>query len=77
MSKPKTGKYTYKDYQCGGCDHVFATGTNHWGAIYMCCPQCQNRDGSVNRCLESCPDTHDLPDEWKTVKLGDLIDVEE
>jgi len=73
--KPTTGKYSHKKYKCDGCGHEFTTGTNHWGAIYMCCPRCRNRDGSVNRCMEPCPDTHQLPEEWKTVRLGDIVEI--
>lgn len=64
MTRPTTGKYSIKPYVCEGCSREFQTGTNHWGAIYACCPACGNRDGSVNRCLVTCPDTHDLPAEW-------------
>ena len=75
MTKPTTGKYSIKPYVCEGCGHEFETGTNHWGAIYGSCPSCRNRNGSVNRCLVSCPDAYDLPAEWKTVKLGDVISI--
>lgn len=74
-TKPKTSKYTYKPYKCEGCGHEFGTGTNHWGAIYTACPQCGNRDASVSRCMEPCPDTHELPEEWRIVKLGDVCKI--
>lgn len=77
MAKPTTGKYSQKLYKSKGCGHEFMAGTNHWGAIYMCCPKCRNRDGSVNRCLEPCPPTHDLPPEWKMIRLGDIMEVEQ
>lgn len=78
MTKPKTGKYTQKMYKCDGCGHEFLVGTNHWGAIYMSCPKCRCRGGalsSVSRCMEPCPDTHDLPPEWTMAKLGDIAEV--
>ena len=73
--RPKTGSYGVKPYKCEGCDHEFEVGTNHWGAIYGSCPQCRNFNGSVCRCMEPCPETHDLPVEWKTVKLGDVATI--
>jgi len=75
MTKPTTGKYSHKLYKCDGCGHEFGTGTNHWGAIYTCCPRCRNQNESVCRCMEPCPDTHVLPEEWKIVTLGDIVDI--
>jgi len=75
MKKPTTGKYSQKNYKCEGCGYEFTVGTNHWGAIYRSCPRCRNEDGSVNRCLEPCPETHDLPPEWKMVRLGDIVEI--
>jgi hypothetical protein len=68
--KPKTGKYSVKDYRCGKCQEVFETGTNHWGEIYTGCRSCGR--GTVSQCLEACPDTHVLPEKWKMVKLEDI-----
>ena len=70
--KPKTGKYTIKSYRCGHCQKIFETGTNHWGEIYTGCRTCGTHhclNPIVSKCLESCPDTHVLPEKWKTVAL--------
>ena len=77
MTKPKTGKYSVKPYQCDNCGHEAEHGTNHWGKIYNikckgCCFGCF--DFQTFTCTETCPTTHDLPEEWKTAKLGDLIE---
>lgn len=79
MAKPTTGKHTVKEYKCTSCGAVEKHGTNHWGEIYPKCRSCGWRHpmnlGGRFVCLENCPDTHDLPTPWKTVKLGDIIDT--
>jgi len=70
--KPTTGKVSIKPYKCDTCGHEAEFSTNHWGRIYNTpCRGCgPSRSWS---CTEPCPPTHDLPPEWTTVKLRDII----
>jgi len=74
MSKPKTGKYSIKPYECTECGVKKDQGTNHWGEIYPHCSVC----GTVTvwKCLEPVPDGYDTPEPWKIVKLGDVAEIE-
>lgn len=77
--KPTTGKYSVKKYKCRRCGLVSEHGTNHWGAIYPPCHGCSWKNPMepfvAMDCLEPCPETHDLPPEWKMVKLGEVCHV--
>lgn len=77
MKKPTTGKYSIKPYQCNECQNVENHGTNHWGEIYnIRCKECGWKTHlSTFTCLESCPETHDMPEKWQIVKLGDLFKI--
>ena len=53
-------------------------GTNHWGKIYnLMCGGCSWKNGMqpfvTMTCLEKMPKGYKKPEEWKSVKLGDLI----
>ena len=79
MGKPVTGKCSHKDYKCDTCGNVSSQGTNHWGAIYIRCPGCgwkHPMEIQIHRCVDPCPDTHNLPEEWKVLTLGDLCEIE-
>ena len=74
MSKPTTGKYSQKLYACELCGYEEKHGTNHWGKFYNThCKGCGQYSAWV--CKEPCPDTHELPPEWTTVKLGDIAEI--
>jgi len=76
VSKPTTGKYSIKPYECQNCGHEFETGTNHWGEIYDC-PNCRSfgfpNGQPVAKCKEVCPDEYDVPPKWRMVKLSEVI----
>lgn len=69
MGKPTTGKISTKNYACTGCCRTRKFDTNHWGSIY---PRC---DCGAMRwtCLDPCPETHEKPEEWRTVTLGEIL----
>lgn len=77
--KPVTGPYSKKPYECVRCGHGSRIGTNHWGETYGPCPHCQWKYplviGSVHRCLASVPEGYDVPEKWKQVKLGDILEI--
>jgi len=79
MTKPTTGKYSIKPYECTRCGHQHKIGTNHWGETYGSCPNCQWKYpmeiGSTHKCLEPVPDGYDLPPKWTRVKLGDIAEI--
>lgn len=81
MSKPTTGKVSPKRYQCSDCGAVETHSTNHWGEIYPRCRSCGWKKPMAGAqrfvCLELCPPTHDLPEPWKLVKLGDIVEIVE
>lgn len=70
--RPTTGKYSVKPYNCDECGALRYTGTNHWGKFYNTrCNECYAF--ASWSCAELAPEGYDLPEEWKTVKLGDII----
>lgn len=77
--KPTTGKYSVKDYKCLTCGNIEKHGTNHWGKIYnLKCKACGWKNPlelQSFKCIEPCPDTHGVPTEWQTVKLGDIVEI--
>jgi len=75
MTKPVTGKRSHKKYKCDTCGNVTLHGTNHWGSFYM--TQCRQCGVSTSwTCMEEPPETHGIPEEWKTVRLGDICKIE-
>ena len=79
MPKPTTGKYSYKKYRCTRCGREEIHGTNHWGQTYSSCSGCSWKNPMEPivtwECLEPCPETHDKPEPWKIVKLGDIAEI--
>ena len=74
MTKPTTGKYSVKPYNCDECDALRYTGTNHWGKFYNTrCNECYAF--ASWSCAEPAPNGYSLPEEWKVVRLGDLVDI--
>ena len=78
MAKPTTGNYCLKQYKCTVCGAVETHGTNHWGEIYPTCKSCGCKHpmeiGQTFVCIEPCPETHDKPEPWNRVTLGDLME---
>ena len=76
--RPTTGKYSIKPYRCDTCGAESKVGTNHWGKVYnQRCRSCAWKhpmELQTFTCLKACPESHDLPTEWKTVRLGDLLE---
>ena len=81
MPKPTTGKYSQKMYRCTQCGYESLHGTNHWGEIYPGCRECGWKHplqmGQVHKCLEEIPEGYDVPEPWKIVKLGDIVEIVE
>ncbi len=79
MTKPTTGKVIPKRYRCTRCNHETTISTNHWGSCYPHCRKCSWKNPMQSMvehvCLESCPETHDKPEPWKFVKLGDVVEI--
>jgi hypothetical protein len=79
MTKPTTGKYSQKRYQCTDCGYISLIGTNHWGECYPRCRNCGWKHpmqlGQVHICLEPVPDGYDTPTPWKMVRLGDVAEI--
>lgn len=77
MKKPVTSTYSQKRYQCTACGHISYMGTNHYGDIYPRCRKCGWKRpmemGQVHKCLEPVPENMDVPEPWKQIKLGDVI----
>jgi DNA-directed RNA polymerase subunit RPC12/RpoP len=75
-----TGPYTHKRYKCTSCGHESLHGTNHYGEIYPRCRNCGWKNpmelGQVHRCLEKLPEGWGVPEPWKRVKLGDIVNIE-
>jgi hypothetical protein len=72
MKKPVTGKYSIKPYRCTQCGNESEIGTNHWGFVYSRCRICGNTE---HECLELVPEGYGIPEKWKKVKLGDLVEI--
>jgi hypothetical protein len=74
-----TGKYSVKPYRCRcGAEKEF--GTNHWGEHYSECNVCRIETGHPNgiwTCLEEPPEGVGLPEKWREVKLGDIVEIKE
>lgn len=66
-----TGKYSVKEYKCRRCGAIEEHGTNHYGAIY---PTCKSCSWIIMDCLEPMPEGYKKPEEWKMVKLGDILE---
>lgn len=79
--KLTTGTYSVKRYRCTRCGYERCIGTNHWGECYPTCPHCSwkhpREPQAVHECLEPCPSTHDKPEPWKFVTLGDIAEIVE
>jgi hypothetical protein len=71
--KPTTGKYSQKMYKCTKCGKKQVHGTNHWGFIY---PRCSCGE-TLWECLEKVPDGYGIPEQWKKVRLGDIVEIVE
>lgn len=74
------GKYSIKGYKCDRCGHVSMQGTNHWGKIYnLRCPDCSWRNPMnpfvTMSSIEKMPKGYKKPKEWKSVRLGDIVEV--
>ena len=78
-TKPTTGKYSMKPYECKRCGHKHQVGTNHWGETYGPCPNCQWKYpmefGSTHVCLEPVPEGYGVPEPWRHARLGDLVEI--
>lgn len=77
-AKPTTGKYSIKPYECTRCGHKSQIGTNHWGETYGPCSNCHWKYpmmGSTHKCLEPVPEGYGVPEPWKWMKLGDIVDI--
>lgn len=77
-TKPTTGRYSIKRYQCKRCGHESQEGTNHWGEIYSRCSNCSWKyplEATVKVCLEPVPEGYGTPEPWKIVKLGDVAEI--
>lgn len=76
-----TGQYSVKPYKCKECGYEKEIGTNHWGECYSfgnynTCPNCPPwKRPNTWVCLESPPEGIELPEPWKLVKLGDIVDI--
>jgi hypothetical protein len=68
----KTGKVTWKRYECAACGGRSEHATNHYGEIYGCCRDCPpwRRPSTVLRCLDPLPEGWGRPEPWRAVKLG-------
>jgi len=66
-----TGKYSHKAYQCSSCGTEKEFGTNHWGSCYPWCNVCNEQ--TIWKCLEEVPEGYKKPEEWRTVKIGDIL----
>ncbi len=76
MSKPTTRAVTWKQYRCVNCGHDHSVLTNHYGEIYLQCPECRHNPRH-HVCLEPCPDNMDKPVRRAQVKLGDVVEIVE
>lgn len=72
-----TGKVESKPYKCSECGHIESHSTNHYGSIYIRCNQCSWKSPmsstKVFECQMPLPEGWQKPEEWKIVKLGDLL----
>ena len=78
MDIKTTGTYSYKKYKCDRCGYITTEGTNHWGRIYnLTCKNCTWKNPTTpfvtKTCMEKMPKGYKKPEEWKTVKLGDIL----
>jgi len=82
MKKPTTSRMSWKKYKCRECGHETTHSTNHYGATYSlgnyhACPICPPwKRPTTWDCCEPCPDNMEKPEEWKTVKLGDICTIQ-
>ncbi|MBF0553228.1 MAG: hypothetical protein HQK96_01580 [Nitrospirae bacterium] len=74
-----TSKYSMKKYRCTSCGHESMIGTNHYGQIYPRCKNCGWKHpldvGQVHVCLEKVPKGMGVPEPWKRIRLGDVVEV--
>ena len=79
MSKPTISRVSSKLYRCTRCGHKSEISTNHWGECYPTCKNCSWKNPMspivIHECLELCPETHDKPQPWRVVKLGDVARI--
>jgi len=75
-----TGKQSSKLYRCQGCGHESHNTTNHYGKFYDRCRKCSPKSPmdaiKVHECLEPMPAGWARPEDWKIVKLGDLVSTD-
>jgi len=73
-----TGRFSRKRYRCLECGHESFRETNHYGYVYPSCEICRLDNplqlSSEHECLEPLPDGWGIPERWKVVKLGDVVD---
>jgi DNA-directed RNA polymerase subunit RPC12/RpoP len=74
-----TSKYSVKNYECTECGHQSRQGTNHYGQIYIKCSKCGWKKPMVfqmvHKCLDPLPEGMGIPEPWKSVKLGDVVEI--
>lgn len=81
MSETKkiTGKVTTKTYKCLECNHESQHSTNHYGQIYCRCNNCSWKSPmspiKAMECQEPLPEGWERPENWKIVKLGDVVEI--
>lgn len=73
-----TGKVSWKCYKCRECGHEQSHSTNHYGAIYVRCNSCSWKSPmsptKVFDCQDPLPEGWGIPEEWKMVRLGDVLE---
>ncbi len=74
-----TGIYSQKRYKCTRCGLIQTHGTNHWGSIYPSCSGCSWKNPlspqTTMVCMEKMPKGYKKPEEWTSVKLGDIATI--
>jgi len=72
--KKTTGKISRKKYACESCSYTEKHSTNHYGKFYNTfCKSCGQYSTWV--CQEDVPKGWGVPEEWKSVKLGDIARI--
>ena len=69
---PCTGKISVKPYKCVGCGKEQKQATNHWGYTYSRC----TCGMSEWECQEPVPEGMGIPEKWRRMRLGDLIQLD-
>lgn len=76
-----TSKISVKPFHCEKHPDVIKNqSTNHYGQTYSFgnynkCPKCTPMEITVWICNLSCPEGMSKPENWKTVKLGDIYEI--